>query len=29
MIRDKRFYKFFAGLTASIALFRLLLYFSA
>jgi hypothetical protein len=29
MIRDKRFYKSFAGLTASIALFRLLLYFSA
>lgn len=28
MIRDKRFYKSFAGLTASIALFRLLLYFS-
>lgn len=29
MIRDKRFYKSFAGLTASIALFRLPLYFSA
>lgn len=29
MIRDKRFYKSFAGLTASITLFRLLLYFSA
>lgn len=28
MIRDKRFYKSFAGLTASIAIFRLLLYFS-
>ena len=29
MIRDKRFYKSFAGLTASIAIFCLLLYFSA
>lgn len=29
MIRDERFYKSFAGLTASIAIFRLLLYFSA
>lgn len=29
MIQDKRFYKYFAGLTASIAIFRLLLYFSA
>ena len=29
MIRDKRFFKSFAGLTASIAIFRLLLYFSA
>ena len=29
MIRDKRFYKSFAGLTAKIAIFRLLLYFSA
>ena len=29
MMRDKRFYKSFAGLTASIAIFRLLLYFSA
>ena len=29
MIQDKKFYKSFAGLTASIAIFRLLLYFSA